>query len=282
MTSLKLGMLAALAWFAAAGAVYAQGGTPRADEKMSTSQLLASAEAGNVEAQYAAAVLLLFNGLPSVSELSQNPAKAEALAVRYLDAASLKNNAPAQYLLGTLYLSGRGVPADVARAQALFLASADGGNTDAQNALGQILRKGQAGKRDDKAAVSWFTKAAEQGNMLALTNLGYMYSHGLGVAKNEEKAIEITSRAAQAGVEEAQHNLGWMYQQGRGVPASSAEAMTWYLRAAERGYAPSALNAGFVYAKGEAGGDVRDQLVEAVKWFALAATSRDEAIRETA
>jgi TPR repeat protein len=283
MISVRIAIFTALGLFAMGQMAGAQTTAARPDQRMSPVQLLASADAGNADSQYAAAALILLGGMPPTANMAlSDPAKASGLAVKYLADAAAKGNAPAQYLLGTLYLEGRGVTADVPRAKALFVSAAEAGNTDAQNALGQMLRKGLAGPRDDKAAASWFEKAAAQGNMLALTNLGYMYSNGLGVPQNEEKALDMTRRAASAEVEEAQHNLGWMYQQGRGVAQSTPEAVSWYRRAAEQGYSPSALNIGFIFAKGEAGGEIRDQMVEAVKWFALAATSSDAAIRETA
>ena len=80
----------------------------------------------------------------------------------------------------------------------------------------------------------------------------------------------------------AQHNLGWMYANGKGVEKDPKEAVRWYLLAADQGYGASQLNVGFIYAKGEAGGDVRGQLVDAVKWFALASNSPDKSISETA
>ncbi|HEY4134317.1 MAG TPA: tetratricopeptide repeat protein [Alphaproteobacteria bacterium] len=279
-----LGLLVAMETSAAQNAAKpAALSATKANDKLSPLQLIASADAGNAEAEYAAAALILLGGMPSTAHPALlDPAKADALAVKYLVDASTKGNAPAQYLLGTLYLSGRGVTMDALRAKSLFTTAADAGNTDAQNALGQMLRKGLAGARDDKGAAAWFEKASSQGNMLALTNLGYMYSNGLGVPKDEKKALDMTVRAAAAEVEEAQHNLGWMYQQGKGVAQSTPDAVSWYRRAAEQGYSPSALNVGFIYAKGEAGGDIRDQMVEAVKWFALAGTSSDDAIRDTA
>jgi TPR repeat protein len=250
---------------------------------MSAVQLMVAADGGNVDAQYAAAALILIGGMPaSTNWVLRDTTQADALAVKYLTNASAQGNAPAQQLLGTLFLSGRGVAADPAKAKGLFQSAAKSGNTDAQNALGQMLRKGLGGARDDKAAAVWFEKASANGNMLALTNLAYMHSNGYGVPENAAKALEMTQRAAAANVPEAQHNLGLMYYEGKGTAKNIPDAVAWYRRAAEQGYSPSALNVGFVYAKGEAGGEVRDQLVEAVKWFALAATSTDDKVRETA
>ena len=282
MTPTRLLLFASLGLFIAGGA-WAQDKTAAPVGKMSAAQLVVAADAGKADAQYAAAALILMGGMPAEAHrLLRDKTEAEALAVKYLRAASAQGHAPAQHLLGTLFLSGRGVKADPAKAKDLFLSAVSSGNTDAQNALGQMLRKGLGGARDDKAAVAWFEKSAAAGNMLALTNLAYMYGAGSGVPKDEAKALELTMRAAAAQVPEAQHNLGVMYYEGKGTAKSTPDAVAWYRRAAEQGYSPSALNIGFIYAKGEAGGEVRAQLVEAVKWFALAAISSEDRIRETA
>lgn len=245
--------------------------------------LVAKAEAGDAQAQFEAAYLVLAReqtdkSIPSLSDEQ----KAQATAVRYLQEAAKSGRADAEHLLGSVYLAGIGVAKDESRAKELFRRSAEAGDADGENALGQMLFKGQAGERDDTAAVEWFEKAVAQGHKAAMANLGYMYAQGRGVAKDEKKALELTRAAAVAGVREAQHNLGWLYEHGRGVDKDSAEAVRWYAAAAEQGYGPAQLNVGFIYAKGEAGGDVRDQLVTAVKWFALASTSGDETVRTTA
>ena len=157
--------------------------------KMSAAQLIAAADGGNAEAQYAAAALILRGGMPANGSAAlRDPARVEALAVTYLKAAAARGSAPAQHLLGTLHMSGRGVAQDSSLAKKLFLSSAEAGNSDGQNALGQLLRKGAAGTRDDKAAVAWFEKASAAGNMLALTNLGYMHSNGYGVFKGPDES----------------------------------------------------------------------------------------------
>jgi TPR repeat protein len=248
-----------------------------------SSELVAKAEAGDADAQYATAYLVLVRELTDkdVSAVSDEK-RAQATAVRYLQQAAGKGRADAEHLLGTAYLSGVGVAKDEKRAKELFRLSAEAGDSDGQNALGQMLTKGQGGEQNDAAAAKWFEKAAAQGHKPAMVNLGFMYVQGRGVAKNEKKAAELMRTAAEGGLAEAQHNLGWMYANGKGVAKDPAEALRWYTAAAEQGYEPSQLNIGFIYAKGQAGGDVRMQLVTAVKWFALASLSNDATTSTTA
>jgi TPR repeat protein len=247
-----------------------------------TKDLLTKADAGDPQAQYVLSYLVLVDGMTGVAPAAKDKKQAIALALRYLERAAAAGYAPAEHLLGTAYFSGENVTKDPVRAKELFQKAADAGNPDGENALGQMLHEGLAGARDDRAAVMWFEKAVAQKHTSAMVNLAYMYANGLGVAKDEAKAAELTRVAATAGSVEAQHNLGWMYANGRGVDKNLMEALRWYLRAADKGYAPSQLNAGFIYAKGQAGGDAREQLVKAVKWFALASTSSDKAVGDVA
>lgn len=247
-----------------------------------TKDLLTKADAGDPQAQYVLSYLVLVDGMTGIAPDAKDRKQSIALALRYLERAAAAGYAPAEHLLGTAYFSGENVTKDPVRAKELFQQAADAGNPDGENALGQMLHEGIGGARDDRAAVTWFEKAAAQNLTSAMVDLAYMYANGLGVAKNEAKATELTRTAATAGSIEAQHNLGWMYANGKGVDKSIPEALRWYLRAADNGYAPSQLNAGFIYAKGEGGGDTRDQLVKAVKWFALASTSSDKTIGDTA
>lgn len=259
---------------------YAEGAI-ESKSAVSPTELLQKAEAGDANSEFAAAYLILTGKLSAPLIAAKDPQSADKMAVSFLTRAVAAGNAPAEQLLGTLYLSGRGVTKDPERARGLFQMAADAGNLDAQNALGQMLRKGEGGPQDYAAALSLFEQAAAKGHMPAVTNLGYMYANGIGVTQDLKKAVELTRTAAESGVTEAQHNLGRMYQDGVGVEKNPQEAVRWYLLAAEKGYTPSQLNVGFIYAVGEAGGDVRAQMVEAVKWFALASTSKEQATRDT-
>jgi hypothetical protein len=258
------------------------GQTKPSDRELS-SELVVKAEAGDADAQYAMAYLILVRKLTDKTiPAVKDEAHARATAIRYLQQAVGNGRADAEHLLGVAYLSGIVVAKDVSRAKDLFRRSAEAGNPNGENALGQMLSKGQGGPQDDAAAVKWFEKAVAQGDKPAMVNLGYMYVQGRGIAKDEKKALELMRTAADEGLPEAQHNLGWMYANGRGVAQDMAQALRWYTAAAEQGYEPSQLNVGFIYAKGEAGGDLREQMVTAVKWFALASLSDDATTSTTA
>jgi len=103
---------------------------------------------------------------------------------------------PAQFALGTMYQTGRGVPQNFAE------------------------------------AAKWYSKAAEQGFVFAQFNLAVMYAKGEGVSQDDGKAAKWYSKAAEQGYLYAQTVLGGLYALGTGVPQDYIEAHKWYNLAA--------------------------------------------------
>ena len=117
-----------------------------------------------------AIVLLAGFGL-SPALASDNPkagAKAAFDAGDYKTAAQIlshlasQGDQAAQYNLATLYLEGKGVPKDNAKAASLFEDSARQGNPDAALDLGVLLRNGQGLKQDLEHAYMWLQVAIMQ------------------------------------------------------------------------------------------------------------------------
>lgn len=98
--------------------------------------------------------------------------------------------APAQSLLGTMYLNGEGVAQDDAKALILFQKAADQGDADAEFALGILYRHGRGVAEDDALAVAWWTKAAEQAHIQAQINLGIALTRGRGAAVDYVQAYK--------------------------------------------------------------------------------------------
>src|SRR5271170_2922325 len=61
---------------------------------------------------------------------------------------------------------------------------ADKGNPEAQFLLGTMYASGHGVPKDDKQTAEWYRKAAVQGFALGQTNLGYMYRDGQGVPQD--------------------------------------------------------------------------------------------------
>ena len=142
--------------------------------------------------------------------------------------------AAAQFNLGLMYSSGKGVPQDHAEAAKWYRRASDQGNAGAQNMLGFLYGRGLGVRKNNAAAARLYRRAAEQGHARAQFNLGTMYRRGHGVAKNPVKAARWYRRAAEQGVVQAQNNLGFMYETGSGVPRDRVAALKWYTIAAAR------------------------------------------------
>lgn len=80
---------------------------------------------------------------------------------------------------------------------------AEQGDADAQHSLGFMYLEGRGVPRDDARAVAWYEKAAEQGNAKAQYNLGVMYGNGRGVPQDYARAHMWWNLAAALGDEGA-------------------------------------------------------------------------------
>ena len=74
-----------------------------------------------------------------------------------------QGDAEAQWILGSRYQGGLGVPEKDKTAVIWYTKSAEQGYIDAQYNLGLMYANGEGVQQDYKTAVMWYTKAAEQG-----------------------------------------------------------------------------------------------------------------------
>lgn len=92
-------------------------------------------------------------------------------ALKYLQHASDKGNANAQFYMGLMYRNGYGVEQDFARAVEYYSLAADQGNAGAQNNLGVMYYNGEGVVQDYEKAAEYFQLAAENGDQYAPKNL---------------------------------------------------------------------------------------------------------------
>jgi TPR repeat protein len=143
-----------------------------------------------------------------------------------------RGTASAQYNLGKIYLSGRGVPRDYKEAVKWLRKAADHGEADAQSDLGYMYAKGRGVRQDYKEAAKWFRKAADKGDVGAQSNLGVMYAIGQGVPQDDQEALKWWRKAADQGNARAQHNVAVMYADGQGTTQDLVLAYMWFQLAA--------------------------------------------------
>lgn len=145
-------------------------------------------------------------------------------------------DAAAQYLVGGLYLIGKGVPQDPNEARKWLARSAQNGHAEAAMALGDMAARGFAGKQDPAQALVWYRRAAEQGVAAAQNNLGIAMASGKGTSRDLKGALPWLERAARQGNAEAQFNLGHILDTGGAqVKADPDRALLWYAIAAKAG-----------------------------------------------
>jgi TPR repeat protein len=125
---------------------------------------------------------------------------------------------------------------DIETALAEFTPLAEQGHALAQYNLGVIYKSGKGVQVSNKAAIKWYTKSAAQGYTAAQHNLGAIYTHGEGVRKNHKTAFYWYRLAAGQGDARAQYNLGRNYYFGHGVLTDYVRAYMWSNLSAYNGY----------------------------------------------
>ena len=107
---------------------------------------------------------------------------------RIFDALAAAGDARSQFMMGTIYEQGLGVPEDLAEAARWYRRAADGGNASAQYNLGIFYQFGKGVPKDPAQAAAWLVKASEQGHGRAQNNLSTFYFTGVGVPRDPVEA----------------------------------------------------------------------------------------------
>ncbi|MGP9492362.1 tetratricopeptide repeat protein [Psychrobacter sp. AOP7-B1-24] len=119
--------------------------------------------------------------------------------------------------------------------QTQYLADQADADADAQYNLGVMYDTGKGVHQNYAKAAEWYRKAADQGYAKAQFNLGLAYYKGEGLRQDYAKAAEWFEKAADQGDAEAQYNLGLMYDQGEGVRQNNATAKEWFGKSCDNG-----------------------------------------------
>jgi len=146
-----------------------------------------------------------------------------------------QGNTVAQQLLGSLYMSGKGIEQDYTKATYWFEKAAKQKEAIAQYYLGMLYFDGKGVTKNFVKAADWLHKSAEQEDALAQYQLGKMYLEGKGVEQIYYMASHWLHKAAEHQLTLAQLSLGQLYSQGKGVAKNTDEALYWYKKAADQG-----------------------------------------------
>jgi localization factor PodJL len=146
---------------------------------------------------------------------------------------------------------------------------ANRGNAQALTILGLRAADGANGVAVNLPdAVKYLSQAAEKGQAVAQYRLGTLYERGQGVAVDPAKASHWYELSAAQGNRKAMHNLAVFYASKKDM----ANAARWFAKAASLGLSDSEFNLAVLYERGDG---VPQSLVDAFKWYSIAATAGD-------
>jgi len=101
------------------------------------------------------------------------------------------------------------------------------GNAEAQFKVGEMYESGRGVEKNMDEAMKWISKAAAQGNQAAGYNLLYKDLEKNGVTRENKAELVELQNAAKAGDGYAQYYIGLMHSRGVGVKKSSNSALNW-------------------------------------------------------
>ena len=101
------------------------------------------------------------------------------------------------------------------------------GNAEAQFKVGEMYESGRGVEKNMDEAMKWISKAAAQGNQAAGYNLLYKDLDKNGVTRENKAELVDLQNAAKGGDGYAQYYIGLMHSRGVGVKKSSNSALDW-------------------------------------------------------
>jgi hypothetical protein len=116
--------------------------------------------------------------------------------------------------LGTMYLSGDGLPKDTKKGLELLSQAHEKGNVEATCSLGVAYFDGRMVREDKAQGLELLNQAHEKGNADATCSLGLAYLNGDEVERDSAKALELLHQAHEMGIADATYALGLTYMSG--------------------------------------------------------------------
>lgn len=176
-----------------------------------------------------------------------------AKALDWTQRAAKKDNPRAIYNLGIMYKQGLGVEKNIDKAKEYFIQAANHKTPDpkAMIAVAEMFEFGNGVKQDQKQAFQWYMKAAKTGYPDGLVRVADCYYSGMGIEKNQNNAYVVYTQAAGLGSVLGAVRAAEMLEVGEGgQPANPARAAEVYANAAVTGYERAEFNLGLLHMKG--------------------------------
>lgn len=180
-------------------------------------------------------------------EGSQVVPQSNETALKYFEMAAEKGNPVGQSGLGLMYLYGKGVEKDYAKAFKFFSQAASQGWVDGQLQLGLMYLNGYGVTRDYRTAIKYFTMASQSGHVLGFYNLALMHASGTGTIRSCNTAVELFKSVAERG------HWGTVMMQAHNdyKEARVAQSFIKYAFMSELGYEVAQSNAAFILDRNE-------------------------------
>ena len=156
-------------------------------------------------------------------------------AADWLGRAAKGGDARAQFELGRLKATVKGVDQEWEESLQLFRSAANAGNADAKFELFQIYRRGLLGvERSEASATEWVNDAASAGHPRAMWHLAKALERGVHRPKDLAQAVSWFREGSERGDLRCMVSLGWRLWWGAGCIRDKTEARQWFLRCVPR------------------------------------------------
>jgi len=158
-------------------------------------------------------------------------------------------------ILAEIYVAGKLVPFDAAKAEEWARRSAARGAVQPQLALAAEMLQGGRVPKNARKSVEFLEDAHKRmpTNVQAIVTLGRVYQVGLPpeVPQDVRRSFLLFQSAAELGSVQGQVRTARAYSEGSGTPRSPENAIVWYSRAADQGSGEAMMELGRFYAAGE-------------------------------
>lgn len=162
-------------------------------------------------------------------------------AVRALDAfkkgcEAADPSADACGAMGVIYAQGFApIPADLAKAEALFSSACEKGSFESCKNLGILFRDKKLNSNDKARAIQLFTKACDGDDGIACNELGIIHDQGIDTPKDLTKAAAFYEKACALDELTGCMNAGVAFKNGSGVSKDLVKAAERLERACKGG-----------------------------------------------
>ena len=184
-------------------------------------------------------------GLACLNGMHGLPAD-DAKAIALFERAGEAGHAGALFRAGVMYVQGKGVDKNVDKGLGLCLMAVAEDHAVATFFVGALHHIGEDVAHDEATALRMYKKAADLGLGEAMTMIGIMSK----ISRDYATAFHWFQMAADRGEPDAEFELGQAYAEGQGTPQNSVLAVRMFKRGANRGHIESMVNLAAAYSDG--------------------------------